>query len=58
MQLNRIGMLLLVIGGLLVKFALVMSLGIVGYMLIVFGVLVIVTFHEKTPQSSAGQAKL
>jgi len=43
---NSIGYTVLVIGGLIAKFSLVMWFGIIGYTLIVFGVVILVALNE------------
>ncbi len=46
------GYVVLIIGGLLVKFSLVMWLGIVGYTLMIFGIVIAVAFNKKSPNPS------
>jgi hypothetical protein len=50
-SLNRIapGYVTLLVGGLLVKFSLVMWLGIVGYTLMVFGIVIVMALHNPNP---------
>jgi len=46
------GYIVLIIGGLLVKFSLVMWLGIVGYTLMVFGIVIVVALNKQSPNPS------
>ena len=46
------GYVVLIIGGLLVKFSLVMWLGIVGYALMVFGIVMAVVLNKQSPNPS------
>jgi hypothetical protein len=46
------GYVVLLIGGLLVKFSLVMWLGIVGYTLMVFGIVIAVALNKQSPNPS------
>ncbi len=43
---NSIGYAVLVIGGLIAKFSLVMWFGIVGYTLIIFGIVILMALNE------------
>lgn len=49
------GYVVLIIGGLLVKFSLVMWLGIVGYTLMVFGIVITVALNKQSPNPSSSR---
>lgn len=48
-SIHPIGAALLILGGLLVKLALILWLSVVGYILIVFGVVTILSLNQKSP---------